>query len=262
MAALDFLTASTNPDAELVVILPDSTAERIRNLSTDEIRYRCPLLYFAFEDPLQSPRQASIEATSLQVVTCFLRYLYTGNYLKPDEEPQECSLRLHVELYKMADDFQVPELQVNAYVNFIESTEWSCSFPSPPLGLCDAIQFIYKHIAYDKSHQQQGLIESLLSYCLSSFRYHRLDENPDFRQVVFDNPAFHKQLCETSMARDFQDDGKWLQLFQHMWEVASTNHLQEPTTSSAFLSAGRSPNLSRISITATWQTSSATPRKR
>lgn len=207
MADFDFLTECTNPNAELMVMLPDSTAERIRKLSTDQIRERCPLLYFAFEDPLQSPRQASIEATSLQVVACFLRYLYTGNYLKPGEEPQSCSLRLHAELCKMAEDFQVPELQVSAYVNFMESTEWACSIPSPPLGLCDAIQFIYQHLACDSSRQQQGLVENLLNYCLSSFRYHGLGENPDFRRVVFDNPTFHKQLCETSMARDFHDDG-------------------------------------------------------
>jgi hypothetical protein len=210
MADFDFLTAGTNDNDELLVMLPDNTVERIRRLSTDQIRERCPLLYFAFEDPLQSPRQASIEATSLEVVTCFLRYLYTGNYLKSDEEPQGCPLLLHAEICKMAEDFQVPELQVSAYVNFMESTEWACSFPSPPLGLCDAIQFIYRHLACDSSRQQQGLVDSLLNYCLSSFKYHKLGENPEFRQTVFANPTFHKQLCETSMARDFHDDGKQL----------------------------------------------------
>jgi hypothetical protein len=193
MADLDFLTAYANANAELLVMLPNSTVERITRLSTDQIRERCPLLYFAFEEPLQSPRQASIEATSLEVVTCFLRFLYTGNYLKSDEESQGCSLLLHA-----------------AYVNFMESTEWACSIPSPPLGLCDAIQFIYEHLACDSSRQQQGLVDSLLNYCLSSFKYHKLGENPEFRQTVFANPTFHKQLCETSMARDFNDDGKQL----------------------------------------------------
>ncbi|KAF2788630.1 hypothetical protein K505DRAFT_314561 [Melanomma pulvis-pyrius CBS 109.77] len=207
MADLEFLNVSASPDAELVVMMPGSPVSRICHVSTEMIRHSCPLLYYAFEEGVHCMRQASIQVTSVQVAASFLRFLYTGDYLTAEEEAHCCSLLVHAELCKLAEDYQVPHLQVRAYVNFIHATELSCSFPTPPLGLCEAVQYIYSHPPGQRSRQQQSLVEALLSYCLSSFNYHGLGENQRFRQIVFETPIFHKNLCETSMARNFLDEG-------------------------------------------------------
>lgn len=203
MADLDFLAAYPDGNAAITVLLPDGTVSRIDNVSPMAIREKCPLLWYAFNDGPNGDQQASIEADSTALVACFLRFLYTGTYLSPEEQDCPYSLLRHAQLYKMAQDFDVPELQVRANVSFLRETEFSSYMPNPPIDLCDAIRFVYKHLA-----DQQHLLDTLLNYCVSSFRYHGLENDPTFRQVAFDTPEFHKGLCRTSFKRDFQDDGE------------------------------------------------------
>lgn len=156
MADLDFLTDLARGDAVLLVFLPDSSVSRIHGVCPYRILDRCPLLYHAFEFG-QGINQASIEASSLAVAAAFLRFLYTGNYLADGDENAQSSILTHAEMCKLADDFDVPELQVQAYVNFMRETELSCSLPRPPIGLCEAIRLVYKRPA-----KQQSLIDTLL----------------------------------------------------------------------------------------------------
>lgn len=209
MDDLDFLTQVAGGDATatLMVLLPDSTVTQIRNVSPFRILEKCALLYHAFEFGAHSVRQASIEATSRRAVVSLLRFLYTGNYLAAE---QQCSLLTHAEAFKVGEDYDVPELQVSAYVNFTRETEFSCSLSTPPPDLCDTVRFLYKYFADQQWRQQQSLLDTLLNYCLATFKYQGLGEREDFRQVVFDTPAFHRDLCRTSMNRDFQDEGRWL----------------------------------------------------
>lgn len=196
MADLDFLEAFPRGNATITVILPDSTVSRINHVSPTTISEKCPLLYYAFDSSAYGEQQASIEASSVAIVTSFLRYLYTGNYLTCDEESGPCSLLKHVQIYKMARDFDIPELEVAAHVNFLRETETSCSIPTQPADLCDAIRFIYNHLA-----SQQPLLDTLLNYCVSSFSYHGLGADANFRQVAFEVPEFHRALCQTRYVR-------------------------------------------------------------
>jgi hypothetical protein len=156
------------------------------------------------DGPSNGHPQASIEASSKAAVTSFLRYLYTGSYLTSEEQDSACSLLRHAEVYKLARDYNVPELQTQAYLRFLMDIEYSCSFPNPPLELCEAIRFIYNHLA-----GEQQLIDNLVNYTVSSFHYHGLGKDDDFRQVAYDIPEFHTALGQTSLSRDFLDEGKY-----------------------------------------------------
>ncbi|KAF2191051.1 hypothetical protein K469DRAFT_622365 [Zopfia rhizophila CBS 207.26] len=203
MASLDFLRLFPSGNATLMVILPDGTVSHINNLDPYTISNKCPLLSLSFEHGMDGVPKASIEATSLELVIYFLRYLYLSDYLVcNDFEPVPCSLLIHAELCKMAENYDLPELQIAAHVNLLRETELSCSRPTPPLGLCEAIRFIYEHLA-----DQQPLIETLLNYCVFCFQYHALGSNPEFRKVAYEIGPFHRDLCRTSFNRGFQDDG-------------------------------------------------------
>jgi hypothetical protein len=205
MAELDFLTEGSDATAVLMVLLPDGAVSHIAKVSPLMILDKCPLLYHALEFGEYGLRQASIEATSRYAIVSLLRYIYTGDYLA-ENEPS--FLLNHAETFKIAENYDVPELQVAAYVNFCSQTEFSCSLKDPPVLLCETIRFLYEHLGGHQSRQQQSLLDTLLNYCLAVFTYQGLGKRDDFRQVVFDLPAFHRALCRTSMQREFLDDGK------------------------------------------------------
>jgi hypothetical protein len=168
----------------------------------------CPLLYHAFEDGYQGRPQANIEGPSRSAVIALLRYCYTGSYLYPGAEHAPILLLLHAETYKMAEDFDVPELQLLAHGNFSCQVDFACSLPTPPQDLLDTIRYVYAYFASPQARQQQGLVHTLLNYCISVFQYHRLAESVDFLDVVRQIPEFYQDLCRTNMERNFQDDCK------------------------------------------------------
>jgi hypothetical protein len=204
MADLDFLVDGSNSTAVLMVLLPSGSVTHIPKISPLMILDKCPLLYHTLEFGEYGLRQASIEASSRDAIVSLLRYIYTGNYLA-DNEPG--FLLNHAETFKIAENYDMPELQVAAYVNFCRQTEFSCSLKDPPVLLCETIRFLYEHLGSQQSRQQQSLLDTLLNYCLAVFTYQGLGNRADFRQVVFDLPAFHRDLCRTSMQRGFVDDG-------------------------------------------------------
>jgi hypothetical protein len=207
MDDIAFLASTAGDDATAVlqVLLPDGTVERIPRVSPLQILDKCPLLYHALEFGEYGVRQASIEATSRYAIVSLLRYIYTGDYL-PHDQPA-CLLN-HAETYRIAENYDVPELQVSAYVGFSAQTECSCSIKEPPAFLCEAVRFIYEHLVTHESSREHSLLDTLLNYCLAMFAYQGLGERTDFRQLVFDLPAFHRDLCRMSMQRGFLDDGE------------------------------------------------------
>lgn len=200
MANLDFLQNFPPGNATLMIITPDGTSSTIYNLDTDIIGQRCPLLELSFETDINNVPKANIEANSQEIVVRFLRFLYQGSYLDYDEL---CSMLLHAELCRLADRYEVPELQVSAHGNIIRETELSCSQPTPPIDLCPSIRFIYEHLS---NHKQ--LIDTILNYCVFCFLYHGLGANKEFRQVAFELQPFHQDLCRTNFKRGFEDEGK------------------------------------------------------
>lgn len=204
MDDLSFLASGGDATATLVVLLPDASITHIAGVSPLRILDKCPLLYHALEFGEHATRQANIEAPSRYAIISLLRYIYTGEYF-PDYE--FTFLLNHVETFSIADSYDMPDLQLKAYVNLSRQTEFSCSLKEAPVTLCETIRFIYTHSASFRSSRGQSLLDTLLNYCLAIFTYQGLGERSDFQQLVFDLPDFHQDLCRTSMQRDFQDEG-------------------------------------------------------
>lgn len=204
MDDLDFLRTSRLGNASLVITGADGTVTVIDNLDLDIIAQSCPLLAFSFESRSFGKPKYSIDAPSRTLVICFLRFLYVGDYRVFNgwyEEP--CSLLLHVQLCRMGHLYQVPELRMIAHANTIRDTELSCSRPSPPDDLCEAIRCVYENPS-----DHQPIIDTLLHYCVSCFLYHNLASNEMFRKLAYELRSFHQDLCRTNLKRDFVDDGK------------------------------------------------------
>lgn len=169
---------------------------------------KCPLLYHAFEYGSQGRLQASIEAPSREAAIALLRYCYTGNYLPPASEFAPILLLLHAQVYKMAEDLDMPELQLSAHGNFSVQVDCACSLPEAPQDLLETIRYVYTHLAGPQARQQQGLVHTLLNYCIALFQYHRLGASVAFLEVVRGIPDFRQDLCRTNMVRNFEDDCK------------------------------------------------------
>jgi hypothetical protein len=168
---------------------------------------KCPLLYHAFENGFQGRLQASIEAPSSTAAIALLRYCYTGNYLPYSDDPPNLLL-LHAHMYKMAEDFDIPELQLLAHGNFSVQIDCACSLPTPPQDLLKTIHYVYAHFASPQARQQQGLVNTLLNYCISVFQYHKLGGSVEFLDIIQQIPEFRQDLCRTNMERNFQDECK------------------------------------------------------
>jgi hypothetical protein len=205
MDDLDFLRIHAPGNGSIMIILPDGAISHIYNLNLTVIAERCPILHLAFEHSLTGTGpKASLEAPSRDVVVYFLRFVYLGDYASYDDFDQKkpCSLLIHAQLCKMADLYSLPDLRAAAHVNFIQETEFSCSQPSPPVDLFPAIRYVYQYLT-----DYQPLLDTLLNYCVFCFAYHGLGTNPEFRDIAYNLPEFHRDLCLTNYSRDFQDDG-------------------------------------------------------
>ena len=191
----------------LKAVLPDGQVCQVSDrICPYRLLDNCPLLYHAFEYGYQSRLQASIEAPSRAAVISLLRYCYTGSYLSPGIEYAPILFLPHAEIYKMAEDFDIPELQLLAHGNFSCQVDYACSVPTPPQDLLETIQYVYIYFASPQSRQQQGLVHTLLNYCISVFEYHKLGQSVDFLEIVRQSPEFRQDLCRTNMERNFQDD--------------------------------------------------------
>ena len=196
-------------DAILKAVLPGGKVTHISDtISPFKFLDTCPLLYHAFEYNAQSRLQASIEASSETAVISLARYCYTGSYLAGEPDDESILLLQHAETYKIAEDFDVPELQIMAHGNFSCQIEYACCLPKPPKDLLDTIRFIYRYFASDEARRQHNLVDTLLNYCVAVYLYHKLGESLDFLTAIHEIPAFRQDLCRTNIARNFEDDCK------------------------------------------------------
>ncbi|KAL1648997.1 hypothetical protein SLS61_006519 [Didymella pomorum] len=194
-------------NAILKAVLPGGKVIHISNaISPLKFLDTCPLLYHAFEYNAQSRLQASLEASSDTAVISLVRYCYTGSYLASEPDGDSILLLQHAETYKIAEDFDVPELQIVAHGNFSCQIEFACCLPKHPQDLLDTIRFIYRHFASDEARRNHNLVDTLLNYCVSVYFYHKLGESLDFLTAVHEIPAFRQDLCRTNIARNFEDD--------------------------------------------------------
>lgn len=196
-------------DAILKAVLPGGEVVHISNsISPYKFLDACPLLYHAFEYNAQDRLQASIEVSSETAIISLARYCYTGSYLAGEPDGDSILLLQHAEAYKIAEDFDVPELQILAHGNFSCQIEYACCLPNPPGDLLDTVRFIYRYFASDEARRKHNLVDTLLNYCVAVYLYHKLDESLDFLTAIHEVPAFHQDLCRTNIARKFEDDCK------------------------------------------------------
>jgi hypothetical protein len=201
MDDLTFLETGTGGGAGggaaiLRVILPGGQVCHVSDsICPYQLLDKCPLLYHAFEHSSQNFPQASIQASSPSAIIALLRFCYTDSYLPPNEAT--VSLLLHAEVHKLAEDLDAPELKSLALANFM----MACRFPEPPQALLETIRFIYSSQRY---RQQQGLLDTLLNFCIRVFQH--LAESPEFLALAKEFPEFCQDLCRTNMLRNFEDD--------------------------------------------------------
>ncbi|KAH8732581.1 hypothetical protein GQ44DRAFT_602730 [Phaeosphaeriaceae sp. PMI808] len=215
-------------DAILKAVVADGQVCLISDrISPYRLLDSCPLLYHAFEYGYQSRLQASIEAPSRAAIISLLRYCYTGSYLPPGSEYAPILFLPHAETYKIAEDLDVPELQLLAHGNFSVQVNCACSMPIPPDDLVETIRYVYTHFASSQSREQQGLARTLLNYCVSVFQYHGLGESVAFLDIAKQIPEFRQDLCRVNMERNFEDDCKQ----SHEDEGFSIVHRPKPLAS-------------------------------
>jgi hypothetical protein len=201
---LDFLNYSDGLRASLTVYTPANSENfTFENLDHDIISQSCPLLALCFEYNHRGFHH-SIEATSIELIARFLRFLHTGDYITYDDQGQEepCSLLLHAELCRLGDLFEIDTLMVSAHLNVIRVTELACSSASAPRDLVPAIRFIYENL-----NGHKDLIDTVLHYCISCFLYHGLGRNEEFKRLAYELRQFHTDLCRTNFKRGFEDEG-------------------------------------------------------
>ena len=194
-------------DATLKAVLPGGKVVHISDkIKPFKFLDVCPLLYHAFEYNSQGKLQASIEASSENAIISLARYCHTGSYLANEPDENSILLLQHAETYKIAEDFDVPELQIMAHGNFSCQVEHACCLPDPPKDLFETIRFVYHHFSNDNGSQEHNIIDTLLNYCVAVYLYHKLGESLDFLAAIREIPAFRRDLCRTNIARNFEDD--------------------------------------------------------
>ncbi|GAB7363084.1 hypothetical protein MBLNU230_g3376t1 [Neophaeotheca triangularis] len=193
-----FLTYFDSGDATLSYRGGDS----LHGLNLDLIQRSCPLLAFSFEETSTSGMHFYADILDDSTCVPFVRFLYLGSYAWSnvyDDVPT--SLLLHCRMYRLGDVFALPDLKSQAYVNVMRQCHYACSSPDKPIDLCSAIDFVYEELGDHK-----GLMEEILSFCVSCFLSHKLGEDEAFRELSYRVRSFHQDLCVTVKARDFEDD--------------------------------------------------------
>ncbi|KAK1067859.1 hypothetical protein LTR74_006136 [Friedmanniomyces endolithicus] len=183
----------------------DGELQTIGGIPPWVIESRCPLLGMAFEESRSGPH-LHLEALSPRAALPLLRYLYTGSYAMTSAAGDyfrdvPTSVLLHCELYRLADIYELPELQSEAYLNVFRQCEFGCSSPEKPIDLCAAIRFIYEHL---QEHEQ--IIDAIVNYCVSCFQRHHLGDDEHFKELAYTIRPFHQALCRNSMGREFADE--------------------------------------------------------
>lgn len=211
------------PPGDATITFPNENGdmESISGLHPWVMEERCPLLAQSFENSRSGPR-LHLETLNPSTARPFFRYLYTGTYALPDGsgdmyEDVPTSVLLHCQLYHLAVIYDLVDLKQQANVNVTRQCEFGCSSPDKPIDLCDAIDFVYKHL-----RDHTGLMETIICYCVTCFLRHGLDEDPDFQVLAYRLREFNQDLCRESIKRGFEDDEGKSYPATNMWKPLLT----------------------------------------
>lgn len=205
MDSLDFLKECPKGAATLSVLYTDGRLHNVENLDIGTIETASPLLGFAFEETRSGPKHY-LEGVTPMALASFLRFIFSSDrdYMPEDKKDDPCSMLLHAHVYQLADIYDIAELRTLARANMTRECEFSCSSCSPPLDLCEAINFIYQHLS-----KHEDIIDTLANYCVSMFLYHKLGVIQAFKNLAYEHRRFQQDLCMVNIKRGFVDDGKY-----------------------------------------------------
>ncbi|KAF2735035.1 hypothetical protein EJ04DRAFT_563698 [Polyplosphaeria fusca] len=201
MASFESPGAGTDTGT-IYITLPDGKITHLDDVKLAIVNGRCPLLAYAFELGYGGKAIANIEAESHDLVERFVYFLEEGSSYasKPDDEdPENVSLLLHLQMFYMGRNFDVPELQDEADLSMQQATVIALALPSPPRDLCDAIVFALRHLADNTSP-----FKHLIHYFILS--YDKIRGDLEIAKLIYDRPDFHQALCKTLMERNYEDD--------------------------------------------------------
>lgn len=203
-----FLALRTSGNGYLTVRTPDQESHVFAELNLDFIQEVCPLLGFSFEEVGNGRRTYSVRASSIELWSRFLRYLYTSSYIVLDDHGTElsCSFLMHAQLYHLGELYDDIQLQNSAFMHISQICELGCSMSKAPRGLVDTLRYLYEHVKGESRH----IHETILHYCIARFNAHRLGSDQGFLQLLIDVKDCADDLLKLNMQRGFKDDSKFL----------------------------------------------------
>ncbi|KAF2006891.1 hypothetical protein P154DRAFT_406776, partial [Amniculicola lignicola CBS 123094] len=160
----------------------------------------CPLMYHSIERRLDGSLEIDVYVPSAEAFDALLLYLYRGYYITEGIRDPLPLVR-HLEIYKVAREYNYHMLLRHAYVGFLYDIQRAYLTPEPPAGLLEGIRFIFMHLG-----KEERILSSLLNYCLTKFTKHSLGRNEDFCVAVAENTVFQQALIKRNIDRGFQDE--------------------------------------------------------
>lgn len=197
-----FLNYFTPGNATLSYSGQDKGASFLQGLDLELIERRCPILGLSFEETRGGGMRFYADILEDATFIPFLRFLYLGTYAWDkmfDDVPT--SLLLHCKMFRIGEVYDLGELRSLSHVNVMRQCHYGCSTPEKPIDLCRAIRFVYEHL-----REHKGLVDEILSYCVTCFLSHKLGEDDDFKKLACETRYFHQDLCQMVKERNFEDE--------------------------------------------------------
>jgi hypothetical protein len=202
---VSFLALRNRGNGYLTVHTPNNDTFTFAGLDLDFIAERCPVLACCFEKGTSERKLYSLYASSVELVSRFLRFLYTDDYHVLDHMGMElpCSLLMHAQLYYYGELYDVRLLPDEAYNQIHDICELAFSMPTAPADLCETLRYLYQN-----AKNNRWVHDRIVHYCVSCFVCHRLGENEEFKKLLAEVKAFQQDLYRINMERGFSDEGK------------------------------------------------------
>ncbi|KAF2226553.1 hypothetical protein BDZ85DRAFT_256364 [Elsinoe ampelina] len=176
------------------------------NIEILVVEEACPLLAASFE-----PTARGIEACYFEeddeftpdAAKALLRYSYTLEYLPAHcQDPTKTPLTTHLQVYRIAHNYDAEPLRDQAYMSVVQSLESSCYTRQRPLDLIAAVRYAYKYYQDDTK-----VLSSLLGYCATNLVQHDLLFDREFIDLLNTHPVFHQDLCVANMSHVHRNEG-------------------------------------------------------
>ncbi|KAG8626800.1 hypothetical protein KVT40_005745 [Elsinoe batatas] len=176
------------------------------NIEILVVEEACPLLAASFEPTARGVEACYFEEDddfSPEAAKALLRYSYTLEYLPAHcHDPAWITLTTHLQVYRIAHNYDAEPLRDQAYMSVVQSLESSCYTRQRPLDLIAAVRYAYKYYQDDTK-----VLSSLLGYCATNLVQHDLLFDREFIDLLNTHPVFHQDLCVANMSHVHRNEG-------------------------------------------------------